>query len=108
MKIVAKPKKGKQGNKRSTAGKVRASHVLVAKLSQAQKVLEELEAGADFGALAKQYSTCPSKKRGGDLGFFSRGQMVPEFERAAFALKVGEVSGPVKTKFGYHVIKRTG
>ena len=88
--------------------KVRASHILIEKHSQALKVLEELKAGRDFKELARKYSTCPSRKRGGDLGFFGRGRMVKEFERAAFALKVGEVSGPVKTQFGYHVIKKTG
>jgi parvulin-like peptidyl-prolyl isomerase len=88
--------------------KVRASHILVEKHSQALKVLEELNVGKDFKGLARKYSTCPSRKRGGDLGFFGRGRMIKEFEKAAFALKVGEVSGPVKTQFGYHVIKKTG
>ena len=89
--------------------KVRASHILVEKQSQALKVLEELKAGADFGGLAKKYSTCPSGKRGGDLGQFGRGQMVREFEQAAFALKPGQVAEqPIKTQFGYHIIKRTG
>jgi peptidyl-prolyl cis-trans isomerase C len=88
--------------------KIRASHILVEKRSQALKVLEMLKAGRDFKELARRHSTCPSQKRGGDLGFFGRGRMVKEFERAAFALKVGEVSGPVKTQFGYHVIKKTG
>ena len=88
--------------------KIRASHILVEKHSQALKVLEELKKGVDFKDLARKYSQCPSKKRGGDLGFFGRLQMVKEFEQAAFALKVGEVSQPVKTQFGYHIIKRTG
>jgi peptidyl-prolyl cis-trans isomerase C len=88
--------------------KVRASHILVEKQSQALKVFEELKAGADFKELAKKYSTCPSGKKGGDLGQFGRGQMVREFEQAAFALKTGQVSEPVKTQFGYHIIKRTG
>jgi len=87
---------------------IRASHILVAKYSQAEKILEQLKQGADFKELAKKYSICPSAKRGGDLGKFTRGQMVKEFEKAAFALKVGEISGIVKTKFGYHIIKRTG
>lgn len=87
--------------------KIRASHILVDKHSQALHVLEELRAGKDFKALARERSTCPSRKRGGDLGFFGRGQMVKEFERAAFGLKVGEVSEPVKTQFGYHIIKKT-
>ena len=88
--------------------KIRASHILVEKQSQAIKVQEELKAGANFSELARKYSTCPSGKRGGDLGQFGRGQMVKEFEVVAFALKPGQVSGPVKTKLGYHIIKRTG
>ena len=89
------------------AKKIRASHILVEKHSQALKVLEELKSGSDFKKLAQKHSTCPSGKRGGDLGFFGRGQMVKEFEKAAWALKVSEVSEPVKTQFGYHVIKKT-
>jgi peptidyl-prolyl cis-trans isomerase C len=88
--------------------KIRASHILVEKQSQALKIKEELKAGADFRELAKKYSTCPSGKRGGDLGQFGRGQMVKEFEQTAYALKLGEISDPVKTQFGYHIIKRTG
>jgi peptidyl-prolyl cis-trans isomerase C len=88
--------------------KIRVSHILVEKQSQAIKVQEELKAGANFSELARKYSTCPSGKRGGDLGQFGRGQMVKEFEVVAFALKPGQVSEPVKTKFGYHIIKRTG
>ncbi len=92
----------------SKASKIRASHILVEKQGQALNVAEELKAGGDFAALARKYSTCPSGKRGGDLGQFGRGQMVREFEQAAFALPVGGVSEPVKTQFGYHIIKRTG
>jgi parvulin-like peptidyl-prolyl isomerase len=87
---------------------MRASHILVEKQSQALKILEELKAGADFKDLAKKYSICPSGKKGGDLGQFNRGQMVREFEQAAFSLKQGEISGLIKTQFGYHIIKRTG
>ena len=91
------------------AGKIKAAHILVEKHSQALKILEELEKGADFGMLARQHSTCPSGKRGGNLGSFGRGQMVKPFEQAAFALKVGETTKePVKTQFGYHIIKRLG
>lgn len=90
------------------SNKIKASHILVEKQSQALKLAEELKAGASFSDLAKKYSTCPSGKRGGDLGQFGRGQMAKEFEQAAFALKPGQVSDPVKTQFGYHIIKRTG
>jgi peptidyl-prolyl cis-trans isomerase C len=88
--------------------KIRASHILLEKQSQALKVAEELKAGGNFSELAKKYSTCPSGKRGGDLGQFGRGQMAKEFEQAAFALKPGQTSDPIKTQFGYHIIKRTG
>lgn len=90
------------------ANKIRASHILVDKYSKAIEVLDRLAAGEDFKKLAQEYSLCPSKKRGGDLGEFGRGQMVKEFEKAAFALKPGEITKePVKTKFGYHIIMRT-
>lgn len=87
---------------------VRASHILVPTLDKAEYIVAELKKGKDFSALAKEYSSCPSKAQGGDLGFFQKGDMVKEFESAAFALKSGDVSGPVKTEFGYHVIKVTG
>ncbi len=87
--------------------KVRASHILVPNLQAAQKVLHELKNGKDFGELAKEFSTCPSRENDGDLGFFGKGQMVKEFEEAAFSMKVGELSEPVKTEFGYHIIKVT-
>ena len=88
-------------------GKVRCSHILVKDQARAQQLLQELQGGGDFAKLAKQNSDCPSKANGGDLGSFGRGQMVPEFDRAAFALEVGALSELVKTKFGYHIIKRT-
>lgn len=86
---------------------VRASHILVSSLEEANHLAKELKAGKDFGELAGKYSSCPSGKEGGDLGFFSKGQMVKEFEDAAFSLKPGEVSQPIKTQFGYHLIKVT-
>ena len=90
------------------ASKISASHILVEKQSQALKLLEELKGGANFEDLAKKHSTCPSGKRGGNLGAFGRGQMVKPFEKAAFNLNVGETTKePVKTQFGYHIIKRT-
>jgi peptidyl-prolyl cis-trans isomerase C len=72
-------------------------------------LIEKLNTGSSFEDLARQFSKCPSgKKSGGDLGSFGRGQMVPTFESAAMKLKIGDISGPVKTQFGYHIIKRTG
>lgn len=90
------------------AGQVRTSHILVEKHSKALEIISNIREGADFKEMAAKFSTCPSKKKGGDLGFFGKGQMVPEFEKAAFALNVGQMTNdPVKTKFGYHIIKRT-
>ena len=88
---------------------VRASHILVKTEEEAGKILNQIKKGADFAKLAQASSIdIGSAKNGGDLGFFSRGQMVPEFERVAFGLKKGEVSNPVKTQYGYHIIKVTG
>jgi peptidyl-prolyl cis-trans isomerase C len=87
---------------------IKASHILVKTEDEAKKILERLKKGEDFAQLAKKYSIdTVSAKNGGELGYFSRGQMVPEFEAAASRLKPGEISGPVKTKFGYHIIKVT-
>ncbi len=86
--------------------KIRCAHILVEKESVAKEVLEKLNKGESFAKLAEQYSIDGSRKRGGDLGFFGKGMMVKEFEKAAFALKKGETSGLVKTEFGYHIIKR--
>ncbi len=85
---------------------VHCAHILVKTEKEADAVLERLNKGEKFGAIAQEASLCPSKKRGGDLGTFSRGKMVREFEQAAFALQKGQVSSKVKTKFGYHIIKR--
>jgi len=83
---------------------VHAKHILVEKHSHALQVLDELNAGKSFEEVAKQRSICPSRKKGGDLGWFRKGQMVKAFEKAAFELEVGKVSEPVKTQFGYHII----
>jgi peptidyl-prolyl cis-trans isomerase C len=88
------------------AKKIKASHILVSHEYEAQDLLKKIEQGEDFEKLAKDFSNCPSAKQGGFLGEFSRGQMVPSFEKAAFALQVGEISKIVRTQFGFHVIKR--
>lgn len=85
---------------------VRARHILVADQKTANTVLAKLKSGGSWDALAKQYSTDPSTKdKGGELGFFGRGQMVPQFQDAAFGANVGQIVGPVKSPFGYHVIQ---
>ena len=88
------------------SNKIHCAHILVEKLSVAQELRAKIAKGESFANLAKEYSIDVSKKRGGDLGFFGRGIMVPEFEKAAFALQKGQVSEVVKTQFGYHIIKR--
>lgn len=83
-----------------------AKHILVESEEKANDILGKINAGeVSFEDAAKEHSTCPSKDAGGDLGTFGRGQMVPEFENAVFNMNNGEVSGPVKTQFGYHLIK---
>ncbi len=96
------------GNLFKPKEKRRCSHILVKEQAHARKLHQEIKGGADFAALAKQHSECPSKANGGDLGEFERGAMVKEFDKVAFQLGVGELSEPVQTKFGYHLIRRTG
>ena len=88
--------------------KIRASHILVETLEEAKNLKAEIDNGADFGELAAKYSKCPSGANGGDLRYFGKGMMVKPFEDAAFALKEGEISEPVETQFGWHLIKCTG
>ncbi|MDE1824684.1 MAG: peptidyl-prolyl cis-trans isomerase, partial [Candidatus Micrarchaeota archaeon] len=84
----------------------RCAHILVKSEAEAKSILERVNKGESFAKLAEQYSSDGSRKRGGDLGRFPRGVMVREFENAAFSLEKGQVSGIVKTQFGYHIIKR--
>lgn len=116
----AEAKKFYEDNKKEYFTKeesVKASHILVAAdakataaerkkaKEKAEALLKRVKGGEDFAAVAKAESSCPSASQGGDLGAFGRGQMVPPFEKAAFGLKAGEVSGVVETEFGYHIIK---
>lgn len=85
--------------------KVNASHILVKTEGEAYMVLKALREGRSFEELAKEKSLCPSKRQGGNLGWFGRGMMVKEFETACFDGKKGQIVGPVKTQFGYHIIR---
>ncbi|AGB17918.1 parvulin-like peptidyl-prolyl isomerase [Thermoanaerobacterium thermosaccharolyticum M0795] len=96
-------------NNKSQFEVVKASHILVSDEKTANEIYDKLKNGANFAELAKQYSIDTSTKdNGGELGEFTRGTMVTEFENAAFALKPGEISKPVKTQYGYHIIKSEG
>ncbi len=84
-----------------------ARHILVASEEQCNTLKAQIEGGADFAAVAKEHSLCPSKRDGGALGAFSPGQMVREFDQVVFTGEIGKVLGPVKTQFGYHLIEIT-
>lgn len=85
---------------------IKARHILVEQQFEVEDLLKKIAAGEKFEDLAKKFSKCPSSQRGGDLGQFGRGRMVPSFDEAAFALQVNEISKPVRTQFGYHLIQR--
>ena len=82
-----------------------ARHILVSTEESCQSLKEQIEGGADFADLAKEHSQCPSGSKGGDLGTFSQGQMVPEFDQVVFNEALNTVHGPVKTQFGYHLLE---
>ena len=88
------------------ADKIHCAHILVKTETEAKNIKTRLDKGEKFGSIAKNVSLCPSSKNNGDLGTFSRGKMVKEFETAAFALQKGQTSPIVRTKFGCHIIKR--
>lgn len=89
--------------------KVKCSHILVKKQSEALEILEKIKKGEKFGKLARELSTdTGSGKKDGNLGYFTKGMMVKPFEEVAFKLQIGETSEPIKTEFGYHIIKRLG
>ncbi|MCJ8268386.1 MAG: peptidylprolyl isomerase PpiC [Psychrosphaera sp.] len=85
--------------------KASACHILVKTREEAEKLKAQLDKGADFAKLAKKHSLCPSGKKGGDLGEFKPGQMVKAFDNVVFKKPLLEVHGPVKTQFGFHLIK---
>ena len=87
--------------------RAQARHILVADQQAAEDLKTKIENGADFAAMAKEHSSCPSKAQGGALGEFGPGQMVPEFDKVVFSAEVGKVQGPVQTQFGYHLIEIT-
>lgn len=84
-----------------------ARHILVSTEAACSDLKAKILAGADFAAVAKEHSQCPSGRRGGELGTFGPGQMVPEFDRVVFSEAVGQVHGPIKTAFGYHLVEIT-
>jgi len=85
----------------------RARHILVDTEEHCAELKQKIEDGADFGELAKKHSQCPSGRRGGELGEFGRGQMVPEFDQACFEGDLGTVQGPLQTQFGFHLVEVT-
>jgi peptidyl-prolyl cis-trans isomerase C len=87
--------------------RARARHILVETQEQCEDIKTQIEGGADFAELAKEHSQCPSGQRGGDLGEFSPGQMVQEFDTVVFSGDLGKIHGPVQTQFGYHLIDIT-
>ena len=84
---------------------IAAQHILVKTAAEAVQIKKELDKGGSFEFYASKYSLCPSGQNGGYLGYFERGQMVPEFENKAFSMKVGEISNPIRTNFGWHIIR---
>ena len=84
-----------------------ARHILVSNEAICEQLKQQITGGADFAALAKEHSSCPSGRQGGDLGEFGPGQMVPEFDRVVFNEAVNVVHGPVQTQFGYHLLEVT-
>ena len=91
-------------NKERKVKKVQARHILVGDKELAEEIKKKIDGGEEFSKLAEEFSECPSKKRGGDLGWFGKGAMVRPFEVAAFSADEGTIVGPVKTEFGYHII----
>jgi peptidyl-prolyl cis-trans isomerase C len=85
-----------------------ARHILVETENECEELKQKIENGEDFGVVAAEHSQCPSSQQGGDLGEFSQGQMVKEFDDVIFSGEIGKIYGPVQTQFGYHLIEITG
>ena len=98
---------GVENKKEERMAKASARHILVKTQAECEDLKEQINGGADFAQIAQKHSLCPSGKKGGDLGTFFRGQMVPEFDTVVFTEEIGKVHGPVKTDFGYHLIEIT-
>lgn len=94
-------------DKKIMFNKIKASHILVDNEKQAKEIKSKIDSGENFEELAKEFSTCPSSEGGGDLGYFAYGDMLSEFSEAAFTMEVGQISDPVKSTYGYHIIKVT-
>ena len=105
LKVTEEEIKARYDELKSKKPEIKASHILVKEKEIAEEIKEKLNNGADFTELAKEYSTDGTASQGGDLGYFGEGAMVPEFEKAAYALEIGGISDPVKTEFGWHIIK---
>lgn len=84
-----------------------ARHILVDSEAKCLELKQQIESGVDFADMARQHSSCPSGRQGGELGEFGKGQMVPEFDQVVFSAPLNEVQGPVKTQFGYHLLEVT-
>ncbi|TCP29280.1 foldase protein PrsA [Scopulibacillus darangshiensis] len=108
VKVSEKEMKDYWDKNKDKLKEVKASHILVKDKKTADEIEKKLKNGEDFAKLAKKYSTDPSKDKGGDLGWFHKGEMVKDFEKKAFELKKGQISDPVKSQYGYHIIKVTG
>lgn len=102
--IVITPSYAYMGSSFDTPVNACVSHILVPTEAEALKIQSQIKNYSDFQQFAKMYSECPSGRNGGDLGCFGYGQMVKPFEKAAFTGKIGEITGPVKTQFGYHLL----
>nr|WP_320055272.1 peptidylprolyl isomerase [Halomonas qaidamensis] len=94
-------------NKELVMARASARHILVSSEEQCNALKQEIENGRDFAEVAKQHSSCPSGRQGGDLGSFGPGQMVPEFDKVVFSGDLNKVHGPVQTQFGYHLLEIT-